>query len=207
MTSRMGSATARAPLEKPDWVKAPLFDQLFDQLEADRRWVVLELGGASTELLDLLSGYRMRVEIADLHGCGGLDMLNAATDAEQIEKLAEMVLPRHEPEAPIDVVFCWDLLNYLQPTAIAALARAIEARSRPGTLAHGLVVYSEREMPARPRRFRPSPERRLSEIRESDATIKAPRYSPEALSRTMGNFAIERAMLLTNGMQEFLFRL
>jgi hypothetical protein len=207
MIARMGSATARAPLDKPDEVKAPLFDQLFDQLAANRRWVVLELGAASTPLLDLLSEFRTRVEIADLHGCGGIDMLNAESDPTKLAKLAELVLPRHDPEAPLDIVLCWDLLNYLQPAGIAALAAAIEARSRPGTLAHGLVIYADSEMPVKPRLFRPLPDRKLREVRSDAAAVKAPRYSPEMLSRTMGNFAIERAMLLANGMQEFLFRL
>ena len=207
MNMRMGSATARARHDRPETVKAPLFDQMIGQLEADRRWVVLELGGASTELLDVLSGFLTRVEIADMQGCGGLDMLNAATEVEEIEKLAELVLPRTASGEPIDVVLCWDLLNYLQPPAIDALARAIEARARPGTLAHGLVVYSDIDMPVTPRRFRPTADRHLREITDTTGTVKAPRYSPETLSRTMGNFSIERAMLLANGMQEFLFRL
>ena len=35
----------------------------------------------------------------------------------------------------------------------------------------------------------------------------APRYSPEDLSLCMQGYSIDRAMLLSNGMQEFLFRL
>jgi len=37
--------------------------------------------------------------------------------------------------------------------------------------------------------------------------IAAPRYSPEDLGKSMGGFLIDRARLLSNGMQEFLFRL
>ncbi len=207
MIARMGSATARAAIDKPDAFKAPLFDQMFDQLEADRRWIVLELGAASTPLLDLLGQFRTRVEIADLHGCGGIDMLNAQVDEDNLQELAGMVLPRHDDPAPVDIVLCWDLLNYLQPAAIAALSGAIEARARPGTLLHGLVVYADSEMPAKPGRYRPTPDRKLTNSRPETEMIRAPRYSPEVLSQQMGRFSIERAMLLANGMQEFLFRL
>ncbi len=207
MTPRMGSATARARLERPEWIKAPLFDQLFDQLAAERRWVVLDLGPASTPMLDLLSGFRTRVEIADLNGCGGIDMLNLETEPDKLRELADIVLPRHDGGEPIDIVFCWDLLNYLKPTAIEALSAAIESRCRPGTLAHGLVAYADSEMPPKPVRFEPSAERKLREVRPTGLGIPAPRYSPEVLSRQMSNFTIERAMLLANGMQEFLFRL
>ena len=37
--------------------------------------------------------------------------------------------------------------------------------------------------------------------------VPAPRYSPEDLGIAMGSFEIDRARLLSNGMQEFLFRL
>jgi len=208
MIARMGSATARAPIERLTSFKAPLFDQIFDQLEAERRWVLLELGAASTPLLDLLAGSRVLVEIANLDGCGGLDMLNAEPDEENLGHIAELVLPRHNKAEPVDIVFCWDLLNYMRKPAIRALAGAIEKRARRGTLLHGLVVYSDKDMPSTPARLIPEPDRRLRNLCPEDLDkIPAPRYSPEVLSQTMGNFAIERAMLLANGMQEFLFRL
>ena len=41
---------------------------------------------------------------------------------------------------------------------------------------------------------------------ETGKRIDAPRYSPEELGDHMAGFAIDRARLLNNGMQEFLFR-
>lgn len=210
MIARMGSATARVPLEKPDLLKAPLFGQLIDQLSAERRWVVLDLGTSSTALLELLADSRSRVEVADLYGSGAIDDLNAALqddDTAILPRIAEQALPAHAPDAPVDVVLCWDLFNYIEPGAISALTEVIEQRARPGTLAHGLVVYSETDMPAEPGRFRPAPDSRLLDTRTVTGVVPAPRYTPEALSRMMGRFTIERAMLLGNGMQEFLFRL
>jgi hypothetical protein len=207
MIARMGSATARAPLEKSEQFKAPLFESLLDQLAAPRRWIALDLGAASTAMLELLGKFRTRVEIADLPGCGGIDMLNAETNESRLAEIAEFVLPKHDDPETIDIVFCWDMLNYLRPAGIAALTSAIEKRCRPGTLAHGLVVYADSDMPARPGRYRPTLEGKLTDARRPTDLIPAPRYSPEDLSQTMGQFAIERAMLLSNGMQEFLFRL
>lgn len=209
MIARMGSATARVPLDKPDVLKAPLFGQLLDQLSARRRWIVLDLAASSTPLLEVLADYHSRVEVADCHGSGAIGLLNAAAgeDAAALPEIAEQALPAHDPEAPVDVVLCWDLFNYIEPAAITALTSAIERRARPGTLAHGLIAYSETEMPAAPGRFRPAQEARLIDTRPVAELVAAPRHTPEALSRMMGRFTIERAMLLANGMQEFLFRL
>jgi hypothetical protein len=206
MIAPLGSATARAPFEKPEHVKVPLFNLLMSQFDPRRRWVTLDLGAASTAMLELLGNYRSHVEIADLVGCGGVDMLNTETKPSRLAEIAEFVLPPHQGTS-VDFVFCWDLLNYLRPKAVSALMHAIAARSQPGTLAHGLVVYSDDTMPDRPGRYRPVGDGRLFDGERSRAPIVAPRYSPEDLGQMMGRFSIERGMLLANGMQEFLFRM
>jgi hypothetical protein len=204
----MGRATARAPMEKPAAaLNAPLFRLLVDQLDTTERRIILDLGAASTPMLSLLGRSRCRVEIADLASDGWLDRINAEAPADVLATMAESLLPRHEAEDAVDLVFCWDMLNYLKPEGVSALMAAIAARARPGTLAHALIVYSERSMPARPGRFIPSEDARLINRAAPGALIEAPRYSPEFLGKIMGRFKIEHARLLANGMQEFLFRL
>lgn len=85
--------------------------------------------------------------------------------------------------------------------------RTVAARSGRDALGHALIVYSERSTPDRPGRFVPTDDCRLVERAPSSAAIAAPRYSPEALGRIMSPFGLDRARLLANGMQEFLFRL
>jgi len=204
----MGRATARAPMVKPEALKAPLFRLLVDQLEVDGRRVILDLGAASTPMLSLLGRFRCRVEIADVACDGGIERLNAEAPADVLVANAESLLPGHRADDDaVDFVFCWDLPNYLKPAGLSALMSAIAARARPGALAHAFIVYSERSMPDRPGRFVPAEDLKLVNRGRPTAEIKAPRYSPEDLGRIMGRFAIDRAMLLANGMQEFLFRL
>jgi hypothetical protein len=203
----MGRATARAPVDKSAALNAPLFRLLADQLDAAGRCIVLDLGAASTPMLSLLGRSRCRVEIADLACDGGIDRMNAEAPADVLVTVAESLLPKHGADDAVDLVFCWDMLNYLKPDAISALMRVIATRARPDTLAHALIVYSERSMPDRPGRFVPTDDLKLVNHAAQAAMIAAPRYSPELLGRIMGRFAIESARLLANGMQEFLFRL
>lgn len=205
----MGRATARAPMEKqPEALKAPLFKLLVEQLDATGRRSVLDIGAASTPMLSLLGRSRCRVEIADIASDDGIARMNGDEPADALVELAGSLLPRHaEEDAAIDVVLCWDIPNYLKPGALSALMRAVAARARPGALVHALVVYSERSMPARPGRFVPTEDARLVNRGGVVGEIAAPRYSPDDLRRIMHGYEIERAMLLANGMQEFLFRL
>jgi hypothetical protein len=184
-------------------VNAPLFRRLVDSLSEERRSVVLDLGPARAETVALLTPYRCRLDIADV--ADGLEALDQEPDPALLRERAEALLPRPRQE-PVDIVLCWDLLNYLQRPAIAALMTCISVRMRPGAFAHLLIVYSGTTMPARPSRFAPLADGRLIETATTDARRPAPRYSPEDLGKCLRGVRSESATLLRNGMQEFLFR-
>lgn len=193
---------------KPAALNVPLFRLVVEQLETAGRTVVLDLGAASTPMLSLLGQFRCRVEIADFAHDGGIERMNAEEDRQALAELADSLLP--EPCATgeaLDLVLCWDLPNYLNPAALSALMTAIAKRALPGSRAHALIAYSERSMPARPGRFIPSEDGKLVDQGRTADAMPAPRYSPEDLGRMMGGFSVERAVLLANGMQEFLLRL
>lgn len=203
----MRRARPRVLPDSPVALHAPLFQNLVAGLEATERHVVLDLGAASTAMLALLGRSRCHVEIADLAYFGGIDLLNGAEPGPAQADAAESLFPDRTPDDAIDVVFCWDLPNYLTLSALSALMSAIGRRARTGALAHVLISYAECDMKEHPCRFVPTADGELIDHSATSAAIVAPRYSPEDLGKSMGRFAIDRARLLGNGMQEFLFRL
>ena len=66
---------------------------------------------------------------------------------------------------------------------------------------------ADREMKEHPGRFVPTAAGELIDRSAPGTLIPAPRYSPEDLGKSISGFTIDRARLLSNGMQEFLFRL
>jgi S-adenosylmethionine:diacylglycerol 3-amino-3-carboxypropyl transferase len=207
VTVSLRRAPDRAPPASSAALHAPLFQNLVSGLEETDRHVVLDLGTASTEMLALLGRSRTRAEIVDLAHFGSIERLNTTEPGPDLAVVANTLLPSARPDDAVDLVFCWDLLNYLNPDALSALMEAIARRARPGALAHALIFYAERDMPASPGRYVPTAESELVNLGAPTTTIAAPRYSPEDLARGMGGFIIDRARLLGNGMQEFLFRL
>jgi hypothetical protein len=184
-------------------VNAPLFRRLVESLSEEKRSLVLDLGSARPETVSLLTPFRCRLEIADV--ADGLADLDAEEDPALRAAKAEALLPPARAE-PVDIVLCWDLLNYLQRPALSALMAAVAGRMRPGAFAHVLIVYSGTRMPARPSQFSPLPDGRLIELPASGEQRNAPRYSSDDLRRALRGFTAESVMLLKNGMQEFLFR-
>lgn len=207
MTATLGRGPARAPVENPEALNAPLFRQIANRLHTSERQVVLDLGAASTPMLNLLGRGRCHVEIADLARDGAIERLNAIEPGADLVAAASALLPPHCADGAVDVVFCWDLPNYFEPHAMSALIQAIAARARTGALVHALIVYSEQSMPDRPGRYLPTDDCMLVNRVTSSAAIPAPRHSAEALKRILFPFDLDAVRLLANGIQEFLFRL
>ena len=204
MLEPLGAATARAGLDVPAALPVPLFHALVERIDPARRLVVLDLGAAQHRTIALFGRFRCRLDI--VHLAEGLDALNADQTAGELEATVERLLPKPRGE-PLDLMLCWDLLNYLSRPSFMAVMAGIARRARRGALAHGLIVYLESRMPARPGSYVPLEDHRLLNLATASGPDRAaPRYSPEDLKKCMPDFAIERGRLLANGMQEFLFR-
>lgn len=200
VTERGGKTAASAS----GALNAPLFQSLVERLRGAGRCVVLDLGAARPETIRLMGEFRCRLDIVDL--ADGLDQLNTEQTPRGLRERAESLLPSRRREST-DVVLCWDMLNYLNRPALSMLMECVAARGRRGTLAHALVVYSARKMPVRPSTFYPADEQHLASLAPALAERDAPRYTPEDFALCMPRYTVERARLLRNGMQEFLFRL
>ena len=198
---------ARSPnlarIEQPESFNAPLFRSLVEDLPARKRWVVLDLGAARTQTIALFGQYNSRLNIADL--ADEVNGLNALSDPQLTRNAVESLLPTCNDE-PTDLVLCWDIMNYLERPALKAVMSRIAARARSGTLVHALIFYSHTNMPARPGSYVPQEDCSLLDVATHLDERPAPRYSPDDLKQCLAGYSIERAMLLSNGMQEFLFR-
>jgi hypothetical protein len=198
---------ARKAIETVTAFKAPLLDRILASPDdAERRNVVLDLGAVSQAMLDRLSSSRpCRIEIADLYHSGGLQAIEqiASSEERDIDAIGPL-LPRVNDEA-LDLIFCWDLPNYLSLRALTLLVDFLSRRTAPGCRVHMLVAYSKREMTEAPARYFPGPDGNLVQSLASVELTQAPRYSPEDIGTALGNFRYERGVLLANGMQEFVY--
>lgn len=212
MSDFFSATAAKIESSAPDILRAPLFGELIERVRGDGRKVVLDLGPARAATVKLFNRFHCRLDIADL--ATGLAELNSREDPGVLRELAEAMLPARGNEAT-DVVLCWDLLNYLQRPALARVMDCIVARARSGTLVHALIVYSSKRMPTQPGIYMPCDNPgddsgnidRLAILPATGEERESPQYTPDDLRRCMQGYHIERAVLLGNGMQEFLFRI
>ncbi|HLR87943.1 MAG TPA: hypothetical protein VK064_08730 [Wenzhouxiangella sp.] len=200
------AAMAQQEQESTGSFRAPLFYDVVDAFDEDRRHFVLDLGRARSGTVELFSRYRCRLDVVDLPSrLDTLPVLEDGDDETLYERWLESLLPPARGEAA-DLVLCWNLLNYLSPPLIRALGSVLARRTEKPARLHALIEYSAREMPAEPPSVAPAGTELSVTLPEAAAAVAAPRYSPKDLEKLLPGFAIEKAMLLGNGMQEYLYR-
>ena len=201
----MSADTVSSVENIPGRVNVLLFRSLIKQLSEDQRCVILNLGAALPQTIDLVTPYRCRMDIANL--ADSIDTVNAPADSEEPDRFIERVdalLPAHSGELT-DAVFCWDFLNYLNRDVLTKLMSVIASRCRQGALLHALIAYSHPLMQEVPGRFAPLDEGHLLSLTNATPSRLSPRYSTDDLRACMTDFSVERVRLLGNGMQEYLF--
>lgn len=158
---------------------------------------LLELGAPLGANVAFLNRYRCRLYIADawraLNGLEPLPAVEAAAEA--------LPLPAGET---VHAVFAWDLLSFLQPEVVSALATALEPHCASGTLLHALA-YTGVQMPLLPASGRMLAGARIEYRADTPSERPNPRYSPVAMERMLPGFRLRHSFLLPGGLQDYLF--
>ena len=77
----------RGQVKQPEKFNAPLFRTLIDGLSSRQRWVVLDMGAARTQTIELFSQHRCRLDIADM--ADEISELNAFPEPSQVQQRQE----------------------------------------------------------------------------------------------------------------------
>ena len=182
---------------EPEIHRSLALPALFDAMSRRPKLNVLDLGSAVGSNVEYLSPFGCKLTIEDLHASRSAETGELGPDF--FSKLLAV------PEGTLfDIVFAWDLYNYLSRKEMGYLAAELRRLCRPGALAFALV-WIHKTIPAQPIRFRiQSPDQLLYE-RRTAVERPGPRFAPAELNQAMAGFQVDRSFLLRHGIQEYLF--
>lgn len=181
---------------------SPLFRDVAARFNRTERRVILELGATSAGTLDLLEGKRCRLLVADA-APALCELSERPVKSDPLRQRLETLL-FDAGEEKIDTVLCWDLLNYLSPPLLTALAARLSAIMAPEGVVHAYIHSAQTAMPSRPQRYSPLGADLVVRLGRDAADRTPPRYSAWDLEKHGIGLRVERSMLLRNGMQEYL---
>ena len=183
---------------EPEIHRSLALPTLFDAMSRRPKLNLLDLGSAVGSNVEYLSQFGCKLTIEDLY---------ASRSAEGAGELGPDFFSRllAVPEGTLfDIVFAWDLYNYLSRKELGYLAAELRRLCRPGALVFALI-WIHKTIPAQPIRFRiQSPDQLLYE-RRTAVERPGPRFAPAELNQAMAGFQVDRSFLLRHGIQEYLF--
>lgn len=213
----MSQAAAIALDGAPQRLRVPLLARLMSEVTDQERVVVLNLGGCSHGLVNMLSAYQACLHVVDLpseiNAIRQVDR-DAPGAAKTMTAVLDALLPDLRDE-PADLLLCWNLLNYMDTVALQGLAAALSSRLRSTARLHAVMEYATEHMASEPALWTPDvgteslDEARVDHVlvtAAGHASMPAPRYTPRQLEGLLAGFKIDATMLLSNGMQEHLFK-
>lgn len=159
---------------------------------------VLDLGPARAATVAYLSTYRPRIQIEDLTSAI-IDSRERTAAPDPLLSLTEMTDRR-----PFDLIFAWDLCNYLSVSGVEALGRYLRSVSSPRTILFG-SFWNTIEMPELPLHMHIGKENTLVYEPRSAVMTVGPRYSKRQILEMIPHLQIARSFLARNGMEEHIF--
>lgn len=177
---------------------------VLSRLSEERKTAVLDLGPALSSNVRFFSRYPCHLHIADLFSTLVDEAPESLEDPEADFKrlLAEALeLGRNES---FDLVFAWDLFDYLRLEQIRALATLLAPHCRASTVLFALVSY-HKQIPARPGAYEIASRETLRYAPNGIAVRASPQHKEPDLQRALEGFEVEQSFLLRHGQHEYLF--
>lgn len=193
---RLPAPPPENPLEDPAPLKetysSPGLEKIVADFSGDGGVRVLDLGPTVPENVAFLARFASEIQI--------VDAMRESVEADRAIRILEGLLPEYP--GTIDLVLLWDCLNYLSPDEGRALVAAIAPLCRPEARCLAMVFTSD-TMPASPLKYRVVDERHLLYERSTSEETGSPQMPPAAVERVLGEFSLEHAFVLRNGVREF----
>jgi hypothetical protein len=184
--------------------RSPSLEIICDHLAEPRKHSILDLGTPLRANIEFFSSVPCTLYVEDLYE--SLIALPPAGDSEgpnPYERRVTQALA-HSTDTRFDLIFGWDLFNYMHEDQIHALMKRLSGSCRSGTLLF-IMISTAPVIPARPTKITVTHEGLVSYEPTSALGRTNPRYTPLALERMMPGFRLLHSFLLAESMQDYLF--
>lgn len=184
--------------------RSPSLGFVCQHLSADRKYAVLDLGVPNGSSVDFFARVPCTLYVEDL-----FDSLLSLPhpDEEEGHSALDLRVDRclaHSIDVRFDMVFAWDLVNYMQVDLVHSLMKRLSRSCRSGTLLY-MMISTAPMIPDRPAKIAIIDHEHVRYDAAGPANKHNPRYTPLKLERMMPGFRLLHSFLLGASLQEYLF--
>jgi hypothetical protein len=193
------------PVAEPGWSdpvprQSPGLQTILDRLREDKLYRVLDLGSAIGSNISYFTDFADHIRVVDLlaEGLPALDL--ADLEEDEVERAVEEIFS--DEWGLFDLVFAWDLLNYLEEAAAQAVVQRLRSLCITDALLFMMVVSAD-QMSRSPLQYWIRDPGTLEYRALSPDSVQAPARPPSTVERMCRGFRIERSFVLRHGVQEY----
>ena len=194
--------------KKHDSLNSPLLYGLLNKISADKKHTILDISQASSDSIDFFSNYTCKLfitnSITDLHK---LSPESIDTDHKWHRALVKSIGFYKKDNAGLDIIFLWGLANYLSPEKLKQLIEYLLPQCSEHTYLHTYIFNSEK-MTDSPANYRIKNNNKVGIFPQTiTKEIPCPMYHLSDLKQHLSPFKLEHSVMLSSGIQEYLFKI
>tara|TARA_B110000503_G_scaffold27555_2_gene44037 strand:+ start:33378 stop:33968 length:591 start_codon:yes stop_codon:yes gene_type:complete len=179
-----------------------LLPALFQRFSAGQAVTVFHIGAALPETVEFFSDYRCKLHFIDVFPALPIVLTEdgALTPLQQFQELLQF-----SADTFFDVCLFWDLFNFLDSEAIAALQAVLRPHLKQNSLAHAFSVHNRKT----PQKHHVYGIQQLDTLNVRSRRTTPPCYAPHsqrALTALLDDFRVERSVLLPDSRLELLLQ-
>ena len=187
--------------------KSPLLFDVFGNFSENSFFEILDVMPAYSQLIEQFSSLHCKLY---LPGCDkslfSLNMDEQDTDAKLNRALIKTLGFKRQNKASLNLVLLWDLPNYLDTNLLRALVQYLLPHCADDVMLH-TYIHTREQMPVTPGIYQLQSDRKVSRVnKNAGQTCLSPMYYQETLQKTLSPFLVQRSILLSGGMQEYLLQ-
>lgn len=178
--------------------------QILEHMQKQPRPVVLDLGAANGSKISFLSQYGCKVYVehlaASLHS-----LVVADLESDEVKPDIAEVLQKYPDGTRFDVIFAWDLFNYMKVDVLTDLISSLSNYCNDNTMMYALVSGGK-TISTEPMNFEFLDASHLRYQSHTESQMPSPGFSQMDFRKKFPNLVVLKTYLLRNGMQEYVFR-
>jgi hypothetical protein len=183
--------------------KSLALQALTSRLRTGERYNILDLGSSVGQNVDFFSEFCGKLYVQDLYDdLISFDYFSPSGEVE-LDKIYRYLLP-FNPGTRFDIVFSWDLFNYLEENECRGLMKHLATFCRPDTLVLSMIS-TRKSIAERPAKYRILDSQTITCENRTGIMKSCPCYREPQLARMMPAFKVLNSFLLRRGFKEYLF--
>ena len=188
-------------------INSPLLFDMFKKISKDNKQVILDISQISADSLEYFSNYWCKLHLTNtINEFCSLQESSVNTSHKWHRALVKTMGFYKNDKTDIDIILLWGLLNYLNADQLKGLISYLLPQCSKKAQLH-VYVFNSELMLEKPANYSIVKNQVFIHQQQLSKEINCPMYNLNDLQKHLFPFKLDHSVMLSSGIQEYVFRL